>query len=319
MRTSPTAPYIRYLTRYAVPSPCPRAGCAPRRPSRPSPPRRPGGRTSPSGAGGARAAAAGTWHQTVSTAAGRLRSVARERRRRCADARALRPRGERLEVLARAASKSSGTGRRTRTRATAARPRPARAAARAAATACSRSPQSRTARRRRARRRCARRLLADEVRGAAALGDRRASGAKSSPLPRPPRITCTPPGNERMPTTRRGDVRGLRVVDVEHAVDAADLLQPVLDAGERRERRAHRGGVDAARQRDAPRPPSRSRGCARRAAGSRRARPARRATTARRRGSPAGVAAARRSSTRRAQPRHLAPRGRGSTAMSSAP
>ena len=46
---------------------------------------------------------------------------------------------------------------------------------------------------------------------------------------------------------RRGDVRGLRVVHVEDAVDAVDLLEPVLDAGERREARAR---IDAAGQRD---------------------------------------------------------------------
>ena len=49
---------------------------------------------------------------------------------------------------------------------------------------------------------------------------------------------------------RRGDVRRLGVVDVEHAVHARDLLQAVLDAGERAQRLAHRVAVDPARQRD---------------------------------------------------------------------
>ena len=68
--------------------------------------------------------------------------------------------------------------------------------------------------------RCARRPRRSGRR-AAALRDAAAQRARSpAPLPWPPRIRCTRAGERLERDERRGDVRGLRVVDVEHAVDA---------------------------------------------------------------------------------------------------
>jgi hypothetical protein len=49
---------------------------------------------------------------------------------------------------------------------------------------------------------------------------------------------------------RRVDVRRLGVVDVQHAVDRRDLLEAVLDAGERAQRGDDGLGIDAAGERD---------------------------------------------------------------------
>jgi hypothetical protein len=49
-------------------------------------------------------------------------------------------------------------------------------------------------------------------------------------------------GERADPDDGRRDVRRLGVVDVEHAGDVRDLLEPVRDAREVRERGAHRVG-----------------------------------------------------------------------------
>ena len=71
---------------------------------------------------------------------------------------------------------------------------------------------------------------------AAASGSRRA--AKSPPLYRPPMIGTTSAVEALDRAARRLDVGRLRVVDEPHAADLGDRLQRVLEAGERRDRRA---------------------------------------------------------------------------------
>ena len=98
---------------------------------------------------------------------------------------------------------------------------------------------SRTARRRRARR--AMRSASSPIRYTRAQRSLTASpsGAKSWPLPCPPRIRCTGARRTRASADeRRGDVRRLGVVDVEDAVERRDLLEAVRDAGERARARA---------------------------------------------------------------------------------
>ena len=91
---------------------------------------------------------------------------------------------------------------------------------------------------------------ADQVAGgASARSIGSTSGANGSPLSLPPRIAWTPPSKARRPTTRRGDVGRLRVVDEADAVDLGDLLEPVRDAGEAPQALADRVPVDAHRQR----------------------------------------------------------------------
>ena len=133
----------------------------------------------------------------------------------------------------------------------AARPRPARAAARAAASARSelgavaqrhaggleRGPQPR-------------RLLADQVRRRAALGDRGGQRRVVLLLAATAEDRVHAARERADPDDRRRHVRRLGVVDVEHAVDPRDLLEPMRHPGEARQRGADRGGRDAARERD---------------------------------------------------------------------
>ena len=139
--------------------------------------------------------------------------------------------------------------------------------------------------------RCARRPRRSGTRRAPAAASR--SGVKSWPLPCPPRMRCTRRGERGERDERGGDVRRLRVVDVEDAVDRA---RPP-PAGARRRRTSARPGAAARRRARARprRPPARWRGCAARAG----APPIRCPVVprARRRGSPAA-------STRRARAGH---------------
>ena len=115
------------------------------------------------------------------------------------------------------------------------------------------------ARRRRAPRRSARPPDPSGRRRRARSATGSARPAKSSPFSEPPRITWTPPSNERERRDRRRDVRRLRVVHVGDAADLGDALEAVRDA--RRSvaiPRLDRVGLDPHRERRPPRRSARS-------------------------------------------------------------
>ena len=90
--------------------------------------------------------------------------------------------------------------------------------------------------------------LADEVDRAAALADGRDERREVRALPPAAEDDVDPAREGPDADDGGGDVRGLGVVDVEHAADRRDLLEPVRDPGERRQRRPHRLGLHAARE-----------------------------------------------------------------------
>ena len=95
-----------------------------------------------------------------------------------------------------------------------------------------------------------RRGLADQVGRAGALGHRRGERRVVAALAAAAEDHVHAAREGLEPGDRRGDVRGLGVVDVEHPVERRDLLEPVRDAGEAREPLADRGGRHPAGERD---------------------------------------------------------------------
>ena len=142
----------------------------------------------------------------------------------------LRPRAR---GSARRAPRSRHIGRRRRRRARAGRPRRARRGARGGDRA-SRGRRCRAAARRcpPARRAISGRGLADQVDGAGALGHRAGERRVAAGLAAAAQDQVEAALERLDAGDRGGDVRGLGVVDVEHAVVGGDLLEPVRDAGE---------------------------------------------------------------------------------------
>ena len=157
--------------------------------------------------------------------------------RRDFDARRRHP--PRAPESARRAPRSRRTGRRRRTPARAAPPRPAAPRRARRPARASRSPLASERHAGRGERRPdLRRRLADQVDSAGALGHRRGERRVVPALAAAAEDHVHAARERLEPGDRRGDVRGLRVVDVEDAVERRDLLQPVRDAGEAREPRA---------------------------------------------------------------------------------